>query len=324
MSEGLEGITREEFEKYRDIRYGRSNPERMDNPLWLAMVRHRFSGFSASQHYHAKVDLDNKHPIWCFSRSGMSRTLLEDDSVVCIGGVHEYSGDPDFAIYNDVIIRHWDGTIEIYGYPIDDFEPTDFHTATLVNQAESIYIIGGIGRPCDRVFGTTPVYQLSVRFKTIQRLKVPGIEPGWISKHEARYVTASQEILVWGGEIQTSDDHTARNFDILAFSIVSNTWRKVERPTELRYAYEDPAVASLNPSIEEVALVEEYALMKRQSPNVTVGDAIDMLEHVRRYTFDRTPTRWEFGWSWLRRILIVLWLLAVVGRLIWQWVTGTP
>ena len=77
-----------------------------------------------------------------------------------VAGEHEDGYDPDFCIYNDVIVHHPDGRLEIIGYPESLFPPTDFHTATLVG--DRIIVIGSLGYQGSRVYGTTPVFALSI------------------------------------------------------------------------------------------------------------------------------------------------------------------
>ena len=91
----------------------------------------------------------------CFDRFGQSSNQLPDGRVVCIAGEHEDSYDPDFYIYNDVVIQQPDGRIDIFGYPREVFPPTDFHTATLVGNR--IVLIGSLGYPDERRPGETPV-----------------------------------------------------------------------------------------------------------------------------------------------------------------------
>ena len=43
-------------------------------------------------------------PVWCFNRFGGTVTKLPDGCFVHIGGEHEDFYDPDFCIYNDVIV----------------------------------------------------------------------------------------------------------------------------------------------------------------------------------------------------------------------------
>ncbi|KAK4449002.1 hypothetical protein QBC34DRAFT_300250 [Podospora aff. communis PSN243] len=62
------------------------------------------------QAYNAKRMLDIRpgppgtNPSWCFDRFGRTTTWLEDGRIVFIGGEHEDWYDPDFCIYNDVVV----------------------------------------------------------------------------------------------------------------------------------------------------------------------------------------------------------------------------
>jgi hypothetical protein len=118
-----------------------------------------------------------------------------------IGGEYEDFYDPDFLIYNDVIVWHWDGEFNewgtpkrdnakftIYGYPKDVFPPIDNHTATYVPNQNSIYIIGNLGYGEDRKergLAYTSVFRLRVDTWEIQRVETIGEGPGAIWQHEA-------------------------------------------------------------------------------------------------------------------------------------------
>lgn len=71
-------------------------------------------------------------PVWCFHRFGKSITEFPDGRIIEIGGEHEDYYDPDFCIYNDVVVHYGGGRFEIFGYPEEVFPPTDSHSATLV------------------------------------------------------------------------------------------------------------------------------------------------------------------------------------------------
>ncbi len=78
-------------------------------------------------------------------RFGMSCTVL-DDKTIFIGGEHEDYYDPNFCIYNDVIVVSNDNenpTVRVYGYPKDVFPPTDFHCSIVIG--DYIWIVGCIG-----------------------------------------------------------------------------------------------------------------------------------------------------------------------------------
>jgi hypothetical protein len=178
-------VTEAEFHAGRSRRFGTSNPERMDVPFWNAMVRNGWNAWQAAKQFdHDSYGLDD--PVWCHDRFGMSLTPLPDGRWVQIAGEHEDHYDPDFCIYNDVIVHDGQGGFEIFGYPEEVFPPTDFHSATLVG--EWIYIIGNLGYPETReAFGyETPVFRLHTGDWHIERVETRGESPGWIHKHQAK------------------------------------------------------------------------------------------------------------------------------------------
>ncbi|NTU80999.1 MAG: ankyrin repeat domain-containing protein [Chloroflexales bacterium] len=188
-------LPREAYLAGRWRRFGRANPEVMDEPFWQAMVRSRAAAYTARSSY---GDTGDGEPVWCFARFGRSLVALPDGRFVEIGGEHEDFYDPDFCIYNDVVVYHGDGTFTLYGYPAEVFPPTDFHTATLVG--ETIYLIGSLGYQGQRRVGETPVYRLNCTTWAMARVATGGELPGWISRHTAAYEPASHRIVVQGGK----------------------------------------------------------------------------------------------------------------------------
>src|SRR5262245_54182637 len=131
-------ISRELFDAQRRPRFGTANPERMQLAFWEWMIRgddiptadegiigqygpSKRAGILKSVYgpYRAR-DLDqvplnrDDGPIWTFDRMGQTRTELPDGRVVCIDGEHEDHYDPDFCIYNDVVVFGPADKIEIY------------------------------------------------------------------------------------------------------------------------------------------------------------------------------------------------------------------
>lgn len=184
----------------RSRRFGIGNPEEIDNPFWLSMVRSGASGWQASRKFADSSDRDG-FPVWCYQRFGRSTTLLDDGRIIEIAGEHEDHYDPDFCIYNDVTEFSPDGAIRMFGYPEHVFRPTDFHTATLVGNA--ILIVGCLGYPESRRFGRTPVYRLNITNFEIQEIETSGDHPGWIHRHKAR-LDGQSRLIVSGGEIEQS------------------------------------------------------------------------------------------------------------------------
>jgi hypothetical protein len=166
-------------------------------------------------------------PIWTFDRMGQTHTELSDGRVVCVGGEHEDFYDPDFCIYNDVVVFGPADQIEIYGYPKEVFPPTDFHTATLVG--DLIILVGGLGYPDDRRPGHTPVYALDLSGYRISALETSGDMPGWVSEHEAEFDPAGV-ITIRGGEVieeAEGGQRFRRNVEEYALDIRSGDWRRL-------------------------------------------------------------------------------------------------
>jgi len=81
--------------------HGTANPTLMEKPFWKYMVYEKLSAYRARDIFEAPKDpFDYPNPVWCFERSGATRTKLPDGRIVCIGGEHEDFYDPDFYIYN--------------------------------------------------------------------------------------------------------------------------------------------------------------------------------------------------------------------------------
>jgi hypothetical protein len=156
-------------------RFGRANPERMNVEHWVEMVRTGEGAYVAAMRHLGDDASKHPEPGWCFERFGMTRTRLPDGRVVCVAGEHEDHYDPDFCIYNDVVVIAPDGAVSILGYPEDVFPPTDFHTATLVGKR--IILIGSLGYYGRRAFGHTPLYELDLKSFSIRPLEASGDGP---------------------------------------------------------------------------------------------------------------------------------------------------
>ena len=219
--------TRSEFERDRTRRFGNSNPERMDVPFWRAMVRNGWCGFKAARHFDTET-YDHDAPVWCHQRYGMSLTPLPDGRWVQIAGEHEDHYDPDFCIYNDVILHDGKGGFEILGYPEEVFPPTDFHSATLVG--EWIYIIGNLSYPETReAFGyDTPVFRFHTVSGKIERVATSGESPGWIHDHQAKLDHGS--IRIFQGKVLTVQENGETDITGLrgsyALDLATGLWTK--------------------------------------------------------------------------------------------------
>lgn len=192
--------TEQQYGLHKHRIFGQQNPERMNNPLWDWLVVNRVSAYEcASKYGDARGAAD---PVWCFQRFGQSLTELPDGRYVEIGGEHEDFYDPDFCIYNDLVV-HENGRFQICGYPQDVFPPTDFHSATLL--WPYIYIIGNLGYQHERRPGDTSIYRVDCNSWKIERVMSRGDAPGWIHGHKARPV-APDRIALFGGQIVDGAD----------------------------------------------------------------------------------------------------------------------
>lgn len=218
-------ITQELFLEWRAPREGRSNPEPMTNPVWAWMVRSRWNAWRVNSHFQGP-DAMTAGPGWCFDRFGQSASRLPDGREIWISGEHEDYYDPDFYIYNDVVVRHPDGRVEIFGYPRSEFPPTDFHSGTLVGNR--IYLIGNLGYPDHRRPGQTPVYVLNLDTWRITPLATSGTPPGWISEHQAALTDDGAAILVTGGKLETGAPEMSlvENLDDWCLHLNDGRWER--------------------------------------------------------------------------------------------------
>lgn len=189
-------VDKKEYLAQKHRKFGLLNPQKCEIPFWYDMVRCNSGAWKARAQFDDK-DSFNDQPVWCYERFGKSITLIGDNEFIEIAGEHEDSYDPDFCIYNEVFHHHGDDEFTIYQYPESVFPPTDFHTATLVN--EHIYIIGRLGYPEKRDYGATPVYRLDIRSFEIEKIETFGEFPGWIYSHSAN-IKDQSVIRIQGGK----------------------------------------------------------------------------------------------------------------------------
>jgi len=197
-------VTRDLYLVWRSPRIGQGSPHRLTNAVWSWLARaSELSGYQANQHFEGPSSL-LVGPAWCCQRFGQSRTTLADGRTVRIAGEHEDHYDPDFFIYNDVIVEDGSGGIQIYGYPYDVFEPTDFHSATLVS--DDVVVIGNLSYAERRRPAETPVVRLDTRTFQMHSVKTEGTPPGWLHGHEATVSEDGRAIVVSGGKLSIEQD----------------------------------------------------------------------------------------------------------------------
>lgn len=205
-------------------RFGSSNPELFDEPFWLEMVDCRAGAWEPRLKFEGKERDEESEAIWCFERFGCSVSRLADGRYIEIAGEHEDFYDPDFCIYNDVVVHDGHGGIRIYGYPRDIFPPTDFHTATVVG--DYIYIIGCLGYSADRIAGYTPVFRLHCDTLVMEKIETQGQNPGWIYRHKACALGQSA-IRISAGEIVAGEGEETANDGTYLLELTTMTWSRL-------------------------------------------------------------------------------------------------
>lgn len=217
-------------------RYGQRHPERVENALWDLARAGNWSGYelkgylrpapspgAACRNVSVSAYRDEvPGPFWSWQRFGRTTTALPDGRLIHIAGEHEDAYDPDFCIYNDVVVEHPDGRCEVYLYPKDVFPPTDFHTATLIGS--HIWLIGSLGYRDLRRHGHTQVLKLDVRTLQFEVCATTGDGPGWISRHLAERI-GDNALLVAGGKVDTPEGYIA-NDDLFELDLRTLAWRR--------------------------------------------------------------------------------------------------
>ncbi|BAZ42831.1 ankyrin repeat-containing protein [Calothrix sp. NIES-4101] len=223
-------VSYETFQRQKYPKFGHYNAELMNCEFWKYMVETGYSAWEAREEFGCTNRL-REGPIWSFQRYGMSSNSLADGRVIYIGGEHEDGRDPDFCIYNDVIVKCTEGEINIYTYPIDIFPPTDFHSATLVDN--KIFIVGCLGHLQDRCTQTTRVYCLDCDDFTIEKIETQGKNPGWIYKHDAEFIPEKNCIKIAKGyifQLAEGEEIYTENTDIFWLNLSNRQWFRGEIP----------------------------------------------------------------------------------------------
>jgi len=219
--DGTPNVSKKEYKKGKTRKFGRTNPELVKVKFWQEMIKTGASAWRARDMF-SDTNIRKSSPVWCFNRYGKSTTILENGNIVVIAGEHEDSYDPDFCIYNDVVVFKENNHFDIYSYPEKVFPPTDFHTATLVGN--HIYIIGNLGYIDSRSDGFTPVYCLDLLTMKIKEIKTTGQMPGWISRHKAS-LTEDSKIIIKSGEKLSNDDYVD-NKNVFQLCLTSLVWKR--------------------------------------------------------------------------------------------------
>lgn len=223
---------------------GTENPQDMTNDAWKRCIetvrkaRRENENPAENREYRALYDNDDSRggsPRWFFDRFGRSETVLPDGRTVYIAGEHEDSYDPDFYIYNDVVVTDAAGDVlHIFGYPESVFPPTDFHTATLAGN--EVFLIGNVGYQGKRQLGHTQVLQLEIDTWRISPVEASGESPGWIYQHKAELSADGREIRITGGFVDGGGfKQHFENIDDWAFELPTGCWKRLTRRRWTRF-----------------------------------------------------------------------------------------
>ncbi|MCJ8307734.1 MAG: hypothetical protein MJH08_01595 [Hyphomicrobiales bacterium] len=181
------------------VQRGGRNPQPFWNPFYIEQIRTfdtAYGGIRRAFDIWSTDCLAVPCPSFSFNRLGRTITPLPDGRLVFIAGEHEDSYDRDFCIYNDICVLDENGGVEYFTYPVDKFPPTDFHSATLLD--DNILLIGNLGYPEQREAGVTQVLRLDINTWRVSRVATSGDNPGWISEHTADLCNG--EIIISGGK----------------------------------------------------------------------------------------------------------------------------
>lgn len=227
------------YQAFRHPIFGRKNPTNITNLFYQWVIKHDLDAWSIGKMIIDNYDYDDSFetlPLWCQARMGQSRTVLPDGRIILIGGEYEDYYDPDFCIYNDVIVMHPNGNIDVYNYSKAVFTPTDFHSATLVGIGSDahIIIIGSLGCLEDRQYAHTPVYKLNTQNFKIEQVATRN-SMGWIHDHKA--VLKDNQMIITGGQLLIDDiaplldniDTWVLNLNTLVWKNVTQRYQKWQR-----------------------------------------------------------------------------------------------
>ncbi len=213
------------FAKWQSACRGNGQADDMSNLVWEWMFRGRIDPNHANNAFAMSADRPVQ-PRWAGCRMGQSKTSLTDGRIIWIAGEHEDFYDPDFYIYNDVIVEQVDGSLKILGYSVEEFSPTDFHSATAVDNDSSIFIIGSIGYQNERREGFTPVYKLNTQSYELSAITTLGSCPGWIHNHTAELSGNGFHITIRGGRV-LSGKSFIENIDDWCLCLETLTWTQL-------------------------------------------------------------------------------------------------
>jgi len=189
-------VKKDDFLEWHSPRYGTDNPTQVDSNFWKQAIAQRHCAYTIEKKYCTEDSFKN-YPIWCFERYGQSLNKVNGKEI-----------------------------------PKDIFPPTDFHTATLVDE-ETLLIIGSLGYSKDRQTGITPVYSLNINSFQITKVNTTGENPGWIYEHRSIVSKDNKTVKITGGIIQR--EHLWDNLDEWELDLQTSTWSRLSHITWPRW-----------------------------------------------------------------------------------------
>lgn len=258
-------------------RYGNANPERVETGVLASSIKHHWSAARLREHLGVAAERHPSHqnvghsahrdtmpgPVWGWQRVGRTSTPLLDGRIVHVAGSQEDFYDPDFCIYNDVVVEHPDGRAELFLYPCDVFPPTDFHSATLVGA--EIILIGSLGYADRRRPGETQILRLDTNTFRVDRIQATGSGPGWIAHHAADR-SSDTAIRITGGTTQTSHG-AVTNGGTFTLDLAALKWRHEETEPAAEPAVDRDELAAIE--VELALADEQYPLDMRSLRLIT-------------------------------------------------------
>ncbi len=216
-------VTGWKYRRWRYARRGKRPAVRLTNPVWDWLFQSQLDPYLAGVHF--RLDQFPKKPRWSGTRLGQTKTQLDDGREFWVAGEHEDFYDPDFFIYNDVIVKQPNGKVEVYGYPEAVFVPTDFHSADLIDETR-ILLVGSLGYPGDRLPGQTQVICLDTDSLSITPIVTTGSGPGWIHSHQSSVDDGGQTLTVVRGKVWTGE-RIRENIDDWSLDLTTWQWSRL-------------------------------------------------------------------------------------------------
>lgn len=135
--------------------------------------------------------------------------------------------NPDFKIYNDVTIRHFDSKYELWNYPEEQFPPVYAHDTVHDKNIDFVYITGGLGSGDRQRKNITEIYQLNLETKDIEHIEALGDSPPCLHNHHTK-MWNDDLIEMRDGDI-LKNGKAIKNLYVWYFNLKTKTWLKKDQ-----------------------------------------------------------------------------------------------